>query len=390
MITAWKRLCLAGAIALVLRPAATFAQARSRYQWKTPTVSGIRTIGGDFSTSSSGMGNLTQPGAGAPEGILKSSITSNYNISRSAAGKGALKTSLPKYAGLKGQTYGSTKIKLPVMMDEPGRPRDYTAGIEYTTTAPSVQSDLLSKREPTTTSSTTKPEESKPISSFVPDEPSRYQKYMQQGEQAFRAERYIEAADAFEVAIAIGRYLPESHISLVHAYSAMGRYHSAAYQLRQSLKHFPELPLVSLRVRLFYGQTETFVGQIDKLQLEAQKPYAEADLSLLLAYFKYFDGAETDAAKILRRAWDAGKDDPETAEAVETFWNGMVEAGKAEGDLSPTTKPAGQDLPADSKHAVMLPTVSRQPTTAPADHDTGNHAAEKMNARENGQDRSQP
>lgn len=365
-ITAWKRLCLAGTIVLVLRPAATFAQARSRYQWNAPSIGGIRTIGGDFSTYSSGVSGLKRPGAGAPEGILKSSITSNYNISRSAAGTGPLETSLFKYAGLKGQTYGSTKIKLPVMMDEPGRPRGYTADSGYSTAAPDIRSDLSSRIRHTTTTSTTKPEELKPIVSFVPTEPSRYQKYMQQGEQAFRAERYIEAAEAFEVAVAMGRYLPESHISLVHAYSAMGRYHSAAYQLRQSLRHFPKLPLVSLRVRLFYGRPETFVDQVDKLQLEAHKPYAEADLSLLLAYFKYFDDAETDAAKMLRQAWDAGKDDPETAEAVETFWNGMVEAGKAKGDLSPTTKPAGQDRPVDSKHAVMLPTVSRQPITAPA------------------------
>ncbi len=391
MVTAWKRLCLAGTVALVLWPVAAFAQARSRHRWKTPGVSGLSTVGGGFSTYSSSVSGLKQPSAGGSEGILTSSLVSNYNLRRSAAGAGAgtLGTSLPKLAGLKGRTYGGTKIALPVVTGDPGRPRGSLAGAGYIATTSDTQPGLSSKMgRTTTTTSTTKPKKTKPIASFVPDEPSRYQKHMQQGEQAFRAERYVEAADAFDVAIAMGRYLPESHLSLVHTYFAMGRYYSAAYHLRRTLKHFPELPLVSLRVRLFYERTETFVGQMGKLQQEARKPYAEADLSLLLAYFRYFDGDEADAAKVLRRAWDAGKDDRATREAVETFWNGMVAAGKVEGALPGATKPArpaptGRDRPAGGKEAA----VRREPTTAPADRSAVNQAPEKKNTQKKGQDK---
>ena len=394
MVTSWKRMILTAGVTLAFFPVAIFAQARSRYKWKTPSVSSIRTVGGDFSTYSSGIGGLKRSGTGAPTGILSSSLISNYNLRHgtAGAGAGALGTSLPKLTGLKGRTYGSTKITLPVTMGDSGRPKGALTGAGRIATTSDIRSKLSSKtgRTTTTTSttSTTKPREPKPIASFVPNEPSRYQKYMQQGEQAFRAERYVEAAEAFDVAIAIGRYLPESHLSLVHAYSAMGRYHSAAYHLRRTLKHFPELPLVSLRVRLFYGRTETFVGQMDKLRQETQEPYAEADLSLLLAYFRYFDGAEADAAKVLRRAWDAGKDDRATAEAVETFWNGMVAAGKAKGALAAATKPAhpaptGRDRPAGGKQPALLPAVHREPTTAPA---ADNPTAGK-NAQDKGRDK---
>ncbi len=387
MVTSWKRMTLIAGVALAFFPVAIFAQSRSRYKWKSPSVGGIKTVGGDFTTYSSGLGGLKRPITGAPGGILKSSLISNYNLRRGAAGGGAgtLKTSLPKLSGLKGRTYGSTKITMPVTMGPSGRPKNVGTGAGGAATTPDIRSKLSSKTGHTTTAtSTTKPEKPKPIASFVLTEPSRYQKFMKQGEQAFRAERYIEAADAFDVASAMGRYLPESHLSLVHAYTALGRYNSAAYQLRQALKHFPELPLVSLRVRLFYGRTETFVGQMDKLQQETRKSYADADLSLLLAYFRYFDGDQVDAAKMLRQAWKIGKNDPSTVKAAETFWDGMVATGKAKGALAPTTKPTkpvptGQDKPAGIQPA-LLPAVSRQPTGTPAGG-TGNQAAEKKNAQ---------
>ncbi|MDY7010031.1 MAG: hypothetical protein SVV80_04680 [Planctomycetota bacterium] len=383
MITLWKKPILITGIVFTLCPVVVFAQARSQYQWKNPGLRGIRIIGGDFSTYSSGANKLK--GAGAPTGILRSSLVSNFNIQRSAAvgGAGTLDTGMPKLSGLRGQSYGSTKISLPVTLDSLPRPK---GDIDIISAGGAVKTDKIQsglesqtgRTTPTTTTSTTKPEKPKPISSFVPTEPSRYQEYMKRGEQAFRAERYIEAADAFDVAVAMGRYLPESHLSLVHAYSALGRYHSAAYQLRQALKHFPELPLVSLRVRLFYGRAEAFVSQMDKLRQEAEKPYAGADLYLLLAYFRYFDGEEDDAAKVLRRAWNGGKGDRSTVEAIETFWNGMVAAGKVEDALAPAVKPAGPS----GRRPVLLPVISRQPDTAVADErNTGKQVIEKKNAQ---------
>ncbi len=370
MVSTWKRLIPVSVVAIALCPVLLCAQSRSRYKWKTPGVGGISTIGGDFSTYSSGIGGLRRPGAGAPTGILKSSLVSNYNLRRGGAAKaGVLGTALPKPSGsLKGQSYGSTKIKLTTPL-ETGLPKT-TVDIKRVTTTSGARSDLLTKTRQPTTSSTTKPKKTKLISSFVPSEPSRYQKYMKQGDQAFRAERFIESAETFDIAIAMGRYLPESHLSLVHSYFALGRYYSAAYHLRRTLKYFPDLPMVSLRVRMFYGQPETFVAHVDKLRQEIRKS-PEADLLLLFGYVRYFDGAEADAAKVLRRAWTAGKDNQATTKAIEIFWSGMVAAGKVEGSLGGTTTqpsrsaPVGRDKPA-GKYLVSPFPATRQPTTAPA------------------------
>jgi hypothetical protein len=391
MISTWKRLILVSVVAIALWPVLICAQSRSRYQWKTPNVSRISTVGGGFSSHSSGIGGLRKPGAGMPTGILKSSLVSNYNISRGGAAKtGVLGTALPKLSGsIKGRSYGTTKIKLARPSRNMGLPKT-TEGIKGVATSSGGRSELASKigRQPTT-SSTTKPKKIKPVSSFVPSEPSRYQKYMKQGDQAFRTERFIESSEAFDVASAMGRYLPESHLSLVHAHFALGRYYSAAYHLRRTLKYFPDLPMVSLRVRLFYGRTETFVKHVDKLRREIKESGDNADLSLLLGYVRYFDGAEADAAKVLRRAWNAGKDDQATIKAIETFWSGMVAAGKVEGTLGTTTQPSrpapvGRDKPA-GKHLVSPSPATRQPTAAPTAKNAKKRT-ENKNAPEKGQD----
>lgn len=389
MVSTWKRVIFVSVVAIALWPVLLCAQSRSRHRWKTPAVSGIRTIGGDFSNYSSGIGGLRGTGAGMPTGILKSSLVSNYNLRRSGASKGStLRTALPKRSSIKGQSYGVTRIKLTTPKGNPGLPK--TKGdLKRVTTTSVARSELASKTGPTTTSSTSKPKKIEPISSFVPSEPSRYQKYMKQGDQAFRTERFVESSEAFDVAIALGRYLPESHLSLVHAYFALGRYHSATYHLRRTLKHFPDLPMVSLRIRQFYGRTETFVGHVDKLRREIKEFGPDADLLLLLGYVRYFDGAEADAAKLLRRARNAGKDNKAMLEAIETFWSGMVAAGKIEGTLGTTTRPSrpapiGRDKPA-GKQVAPPPPATRQPTTAPAGKNTKKRV--EKNSPEKGQDK---
>ncbi len=393
MVSTWKRLILVSVVAIALWPVLLCAQSRSRYKWKTPGVGGISTVGGDFSTYSSGIGGLRKPGTGMPTGILKSSLVSNYNLRHGGAAKtGVLGTALPKLSGsIKGQSYGTTKIKLTRPPGNTGLPKT-TEGIKGVTAPTGARSELTSKiGRQSTTSSTTKPKKIKPISSFVPSEPSRYQKYMKQGDQAFRTERFAESSKSFDVAIAMGRYLPESHLSLVHAYFAMGRYHSAAYHLRRTLKYFPDLPMVSLRIRLFYGRTATFVAHVDKLRREIEESGADANLSLLLGYVRYFDGDEADAAKVLRRAWSAGKGKQGTIEAIETFWSGMVAAGKVEAPLGGTTTqpsrpaPVGRDKPTGKQSASPPPAI-RQPTVAP-DVKNAEKRTKNKNSPEKGQDK---
>lgn len=331
-------------IAVCLLPPRASGQARGRHVWHTGQLRGIRTIGGEFGSFASGLSGLTPSSGFAGSEVLRSSLlgAGAFQLQRGALDGGVLSgaSGLSAAGGMKGQSYGTVRLNL--RLPDPGMtaaPRTFSQ----------VETDSLMNVQPYLQAmghkTTLQAGGSKPVTSFVPSEPNVYQEYMQRGDRAFREGRFVESDDAFELAVTFARYSPEAHLSKVHAKFALGRYNAAAYHLRKGVTYFPELPLARLRVRGFYGRSDQFVAHLERLRKAIDNSSADVHLRLVLAYFRYFDGAEAEAANALRVAYELNRQTrdqataKETAEAVQTFWDGMVAAGKASGSLAPTTRP---------------------------------------------------
>ncbi len=338
------KLLVAAGIAVAMLPAHAWAQARTRYQWNTGELRGIRTIGGDFGAYSAGLDRLTAAGAYGG-GVLQSSLSSSsgYQLRRFASGAiaGGSGFSSPSLADSSSvQSYAPVGLNLRMQEVDLGA----TRGLANRAAADpmlGIQSYLEAMGHKTTLQA----DSDKPITSLVPSEPSVYQEHMEQGDRAFREGKFPESADAFELALTYARYSPEAHLSKLHADFALGHYNAAAYDLERALTYFPELALVPLRVRGFYTRAEQFVEHLENLRKATLQPTAEANAWLLLAYFRYFDDAEAEAASALREAWERNtkvKDEAaqaSMAQSLERFWDGMVEAGKAAGSLGASTQP---------------------------------------------------
>ena len=335
--------CWACLVALTLLPAAAWGQARSRYVWRDPSIRGIRTIGGDFARYSTGAGTLGRSQSYGGINVLRSSMSAGgFPFLRGSSAAGVTgptpPSSLIPQAASPTQAYTTVQLKLPGLEADVSRapeiPTELTAEMML-----NLQSYLAVMGH----SSTLQAESEEPVTSFVPEEPGRYQQYMKRGDRSFREGQYSTSSDAFELALTLARYSPEAHLSKMHARFAMGQYNSAAYHLQKALTYFPELAMARVRVRGFYARPETFVTQRENLRASAAAPQAGENLWLVLAYLYYFDDAEVEAARALRRAFELAQRNKNEATkgAIQRFWDGMVAANKASGSLGPTTRPAG-------------------------------------------------
>jgi len=330
-----------------------WGQARSRHQWSSPRLQGLSVIGGEFGRSSSGLGGLERTSPYGGSGLLRSSIGRSSGLDlRRRSGGGA---SLTGPTGLKmptGQSYGVRQGPMPV----PGGVRDIpsiydnvdlsmTAGVGLYLQAVGQTSVLLTL-------------EDEAITSFVPAEPSRFQEHMAAGDKAFRKGKYPEALESFDLALKVGRGVPETHLAMVNTYFAMGRYYIAAQHLREALTYLPELPLVSLDLGGFYGQEKDFDKQLADLRNWLEDRRDEADGWLVLAYVQCFEGADDQAQEALRRSYVLGWRHKQQGnlKAAGTLWEGMVLAGRASGELAAATQPA----------ALLGPASWPVPPTEPA------------------------
>jgi tetratricopeptide (TPR) repeat protein len=194
-------------------------------------------------------------------------------------------------------------------------------------------------------------EREKPITSLVPDRPGKYRDYLAKGERYFRAARYPDALDWFEMASVFDGDDPESLLSITHAKTAMQAYPSAAFSLRKAVRNFPELPLLPLRPSGFYASPLDYSDQLAQLRKYVERNSFDADGHLLLAYYQWFEGETEQAKESLatahRKAKNLrGKTRETVIEAIDIFWKGMVATGKVSGDLiekpetDTTTRPA--------------------------------------------------
>jgi len=337
----------------------------------------MRRVGGTLRDYSYGLGGLQRSLPGGTGGLLRSSVSgpNSYGarrISSVATLGGALK--LPKLAT--GYSYKNPTLHLRVpsagpqaAVSVPGLALPDVNLPRAILAASDISADMGLTLQPYLAAmgykSALKQPQDKPITSFVPPEPSIYQKYMAEGDTAFRAERYLGAAGSFEVAVRMADHASEAHLSLAHAYFALGRYYSAAHNVQQALKYFGNLPLARLKIRGFYGQAERFDEHLKKLDERCNRAGGSPPLWLLVAYVRYFDGDSAAAAAALRKAdalgrRGAGKDDG-IGEAVKAFWDGMLAAGEATGHLGPATTTA----PATQKASPAPPDKPAKPKPPP-------------------------
>jgi len=196
----------------------------------------------------------------------------------------------------------------------------------------------------------------KVISSLIPSDASVYSSLLREGEKQFRMGEFSDAFSRFERASYIAPRAPETLLSLMHARFATSRvsYMAASHYLQLALKHLPELPLVPMRPKLFYGQSSDgaarYVEHIDALEKHLVKAPDDHDALLLLAYYRWFGNRPDDARTALAGALKVALEDDDTrlTEAVDTFWAAIVSSGKMSGPLlSPRPKPILRDTAAE-------------------------------------------
>ena len=326
-------------------PAISFGPIRPNYVWKTPSIRGISTVGGDF----------TRYSAGAPRGsyspsnsLLRSSISasSGFSLYRSSSSSMTTPytTAFPRIGQYKPMKYTSGQIKFTPIYNEITPSKILWKGAIYNKPSYSIQTYLAGLRRETLSAG----QAVRPITSFVPtEETGSYRLYMEKGERALKEGRYYDANASFRMALSLGQHPAETHLALVHSYCAQERYHLASYHLLKAIEHFPDLPLASMSIRSFYGSANTFVSILEKLEKAAKDSAVEPELYLLLGYFQYFDNNPQAASASIREAYDLCKQskNERLKKAILAFWKGMVAAGKAHGTLAATTAPA-EELPA--------------------------------------------
>ncbi len=384
MMGPWKRTAVALALAVACS-ATAWGQARSAYTWNSPQLRGLRGPAYNLRRYSTGLGGLETGSPYGGSGLLRSNITSTGNYSLRASSTqgtvGAITGTIPGQTPLKpltglsykpvGSTLGSRKIGSPVSAF-PEFDGSKGGGMGYYMAAMGQDSNSLTDAE-------------KPITSFVPTEPSEFQKAMADGDDYFRKGKYARAEFSFRKSRDMARGTPEVHLSMVHAHFANGGYYAAANQIRRALIRLPELPMVKLDLRGFYGKDkeDDYKKDVDDL-VKRVEDAENPDLLLLLAYVRYFGGEETEAAKLLRRAHvlNLRSNDKKTREAntkaLETFWEGMAGAGKVEGELDqtsyllrpdkdktpPPTDPAGAESKDKDKDKSKSPPPAPRPVDA--------------------------
>jgi hypothetical protein len=162
------------------------------------------------------------------------------------------------------------------------------------------------------------------VATFAPDDDSAYARHMQDGESAFRRQRYGTAFAQFESANRIGGD-PESLLSMAHAKFAAGSYPSSAMYLRMVLREVPQLPRINFRPRGFYGDPTAYIRDMQRLDNFVVQFPDNADGALLKAYFSWFDPER--GPTVALQAITAGlsqPNPPQATQALEAFLEGML------------------------------------------------------------------
>jgi hypothetical protein len=299
----------------------------------SPTGSGGDVLRSSIRRSSRSSGSLNQSSGS----LLRSDVSSaarSYRVSR-PSGRGLGIPALPNVGSVETQ---GTRLYTPsrpgaVVGSAPGvgnylqrtQPAAMLAAQDYL--------DLMSNASAGALDS----EHSGTIPSLVPDEEGPYRDHMQAGEDAFHTGDYAEALKEFRLASHLRPHDPEPMIHMLHARFAVSGYSYSlvAFHLKQALAKLPELPLVELDPKSFYGEARDYASQMSRLRGYLADVPNDVEALLVEAYYQWFAGETDDSRRALTKAFEAAKraGDEEALEAISTFWTGMVASGRVSGEL---------------------------------------------------------
>lgn len=185
----------------------------------------------------------------------------------------------------------------------------------------------------------------------------RYRQLMREGEEAFKKEDYSKAVQAFELAAAISSRSSESQLSLMHVHfaTARGGYGITSHYLQRVLKQIPELTLIPVHPRNFYGNAGMYVQDVIRLEEYAKSKPHDVNAQLLLAYLKWREDQPNLAAAALRQAWKNCKKNDAMQNAIHTLWDGMVYSGKLSGTLEEASESIETEAIPDLDINPMVP-----------------------------------
>ncbi len=140
------------------------------------------------------------------------------------------------------------------------------------------------------------------LTTLAPKTPGVYREAMVQGEALFRQGKLQDAAAAFENARSLSKDSPESLLSLMHVYFAMGdkTYGKAADCLAKTLQGIPDLLMIRVRPVDFYGKAEDYAKNSAALNAYVAANPKDAPAMFLLGYIQYREGLMDKAAPTLK------------------------------------------------------------------------------------------
>lgn len=344
-----------------------FAQGRGAVNITNPGAARAPGQGriGSFQNNSYGIGSLgpsVRPGAGGD--ALRANMSGGGMPARGAA---AAQAGISPKSGLSGMiaspaAYKGTSGGPVIAAGDIGRSRTLandslaTISKSYLSAISTISDEDLKNR-------------TEAIVSLVPAEPSLYRNYMERGETLFRSGSFLPALDEFKTACDLADRDWPSMLSLMQTHFTLSydSFASCSYYLRRVLRVYPELPLLNLQPRNFYGNTSKYADCLVRLETsiaQAARPSSEA--LLMLAYFRWFDQDTEEATSALGKAYAVAiqQKDTEMEDDIQTLWRGMVGSGKVSGDLTPVYAATQAAMPSDSTAALPLDDEPKWPASA--------------------------
>lgn len=318
-------------------------QARSSVYMRTPgTFTPNNTAVSSFGSYSYGMGSLNRYSASTSD-ILRSTMSSagSTALTRRTFDASAV-SGFPDMVAPPSGTYTKGRAGMGMMTAGQSGPGSLSTMLRSLNKGMTVDPSGV-YISAITTNPSSRPVGDEPVTTLVPSEPSMYKLFMERGESAMRAGEFHRAFGEFQLANDIGGRDWMSLVSMTHARFASSAYsyYSAAFYARLALKCLPELPLVSLRPKEFFGNKAKYSDNMVDLENRVDLYPYDPDASFLLAYFRWFESNPQEARGALSRSLSAARAarSEEKIEAAEVFWRGMVASGKVSGVLEAPTLP---------------------------------------------------
>ena len=118
----------------------------------------------------------------------------------------------------------------------------------------------------------------------------------------FKENNFEGAEEQFERAHKKDPSSPVPILARGHARFALGEYKKAAHDLKAALTAYAKLNSIKMDRRDFYGNPETFYGQLAKLEKFVKNNKEDSHAHFLLGYNYYFSGRPTLARKAFERS----------------------------------------------------------------------------------------